>query len=215
MPQTTIHWTLGEVSLYYAARVPHLKRRAKRWRAPCPLHRGTRDNFSVDPGTGRWFCFSKCGRGGDMIALEQEFSAADFVTARNNVFEIVGRAVPDDWSLRSREQRREYASRCATAERLAELARRWHRATVACLQSAKEAERVFSPAWASSCRALTTAERMGPREILEAYLTAARQAPAETARRIAWAEEKERDCARVTVEVVQLIRTVRMGFDAD
>ena len=46
----TIQFTPGEVSTYYAARVPHLKqRRAAEWRGACPIHHGKNDNFAVDP----------------------------------------------------------------------------------------------------------------------------------------------------------------------
>ncbi|MBZ5581391.1 MAG: hypothetical protein LAQ30_04155 [Acidobacteriia bacterium] len=36
----------------------------------CPIHGGKDPNFSVEPATGRWFCHSVCGRGGDIIDLE-------------------------------------------------------------------------------------------------------------------------------------------------
>jgi len=56
----TIQFTPGEVSTYYAARVPTLEqRRASEWRGACPIHRGKNDSFAVDPETGRWFCHSK------------------------------------------------------------------------------------------------------------------------------------------------------------
>jgi hypothetical protein len=98
-------FTPGEVSAYYAGRVPHLKqRRAAEWRGPCPIHQGKNDNFAVEPNSGRWFCFSKCGRGGDILSLERALTGADFRTALEAVYAIVGRPAPararmtrEDW----------------------------------------------------------------------------------------------------------------------
>jgi hypothetical protein len=96
MVDSVITFTPGEVSAYYAARVPHLKqRRAAEWRGPCPVHRGKNDNFAVEPDTGRWFCFSACGRGGDILELEAGLTGADFKTAKTEVFRLVGRVEPD------------------------------------------------------------------------------------------------------------------------
>jgi len=68
MLNTFITLTPGEVSRYYAARVPHLKqRRATEWRGPCPIHHGKDDNFAVEPSSGLWFCHSSCGRGEDVF----------------------------------------------------------------------------------------------------------------------------------------------------
>ena len=82
----------SEVATYYATQVPNLRRRGKRWRGPCPIHRGKHDSFSVDPETGLWRCFSSCGRGGDIIALEQALTDTDVRSAMAEVFRIVGRA---------------------------------------------------------------------------------------------------------------------------
>jgi len=89
-------FTLGEISTYYAARVPHLmQRRAAEWRGPCPIHEGKDDNFAVDPNTGRWFCHSTCGRGGDILELEAALAGGDFPTRKAEVFRLVGRIEPD------------------------------------------------------------------------------------------------------------------------
>jgi putative DNA primase/helicase len=97
MPNTgPITFTLGEVSTYYAARVPHLKqRRATEWRGACPIHHGKNDNFAVDPVTGRWFCHSTCGRGGDLLELEAALTGGGFPTRKAEVFRLVGRIEPE------------------------------------------------------------------------------------------------------------------------
>ena len=79
MADSAITFTSGEVSTYYAARVPHLKqRRAAEWRGACPIHHGNDDNFAVEPATGRWCCHSTCGRGGDILDLEEALTGGDF-----------------------------------------------------------------------------------------------------------------------------------------
>lgn len=82
----------AEVAAFYAARVPDLKQtRATEWRSACPVHKGTGDNFAVDPETGFWHCFSTCGRGGDIFDLEAELVGGDFPTRKAEVFRLVGR----------------------------------------------------------------------------------------------------------------------------
>ena len=91
MADSAITFTLGEVSTYYAARVPHLKqRRARKWRGPCPIHDGQNDNFAVEPYTGWWFCHSQCGRGGDILELEAALHGGDFPTRKAAVFPPCG-----------------------------------------------------------------------------------------------------------------------------
>jgi DNA primase len=77
-----ISFTAGEVSAYYRTRVTQVLQRGRRWSGPCAIHGGKDNNFSVDSETGLWYCFSQCGRGGDIIALERELAGADFLTAR-------------------------------------------------------------------------------------------------------------------------------------
>jgi putative DNA primase/helicase len=96
MADSAITFTSGEVSTYYAARVPHLKqRRAAEWRGACPIHHGKHENFAVDPATGRWFCHSTCGRGGDLLELEAALNGRDFPTRKAEVFRLVGRIEPE------------------------------------------------------------------------------------------------------------------------
>jgi DNA primase len=93
---SAITFTLGEISSYYAARVPHLKQRsAAQWRGACPIHHGKDDNFAVEPATGRWFCHSTCGRGGDILELEEALTGRDFPTRKAEVFWLVGRTEPE------------------------------------------------------------------------------------------------------------------------
>lgn len=95
MADSAITFTSGEVSTYYAARVPHLKqRRAAEWRGACPIHQGKNDSFAVEPDTGRWFCHSTCGRGGDILELEAALNGGDFPTRKAEVFGLVGRIEP-------------------------------------------------------------------------------------------------------------------------
>jgi putative DNA primase/helicase len=94
-----IRFTPSEVSVYYSARVSQLQqRRAAEWRGPCPLHKGKDDNLTVESDTGRWFCHSRCGRGGDILELERALTGADFPICKAEVFRIVGRGEPDDRS---------------------------------------------------------------------------------------------------------------------
>lgn len=85
-------FTESEVYEYYTKRIPDLK-----WvnrgevRCPCPIHSGTRDSFAIQAGTGFSRCFSQCGKGWDMVSFEQEISGLDFVRAKEQVFELIGR----------------------------------------------------------------------------------------------------------------------------
>src|SRR5262245_23316095 len=84
-----------EVAAYYAMRVPELREHGKRWRGPCPIHQGTRENFSVDRQTGLWRCWSDCGRGGDIITLEVALTGAAWVEAVAEVERLIGRVLLD------------------------------------------------------------------------------------------------------------------------
>src|SRR5262249_48951536 len=55
------------------------------------IHHGKDDNFAVESDTGRWFCHSTCGRGGDVIGLEEALTGRDFKAAKAEVFNIIGR----------------------------------------------------------------------------------------------------------------------------
>jgi hypothetical protein len=93
MPDSPFTFIPTEVSAYYAARVPNLKEaRGGERRGPCPVHSGKHDNFAVNPETGEAFCHSQCGRGWDLIGLEEALTGTEFKTAKAEVFRIIGRA---------------------------------------------------------------------------------------------------------------------------
>jgi hypothetical protein len=96
MTDSTTNFAAGEVSIYYAARIPHLRQgRATEWRGACPIHRGKDDNFAVEAATGNAYCFSTCNEGWDLIGVEMALSGTDFKTAKAEVYRIVGRIEPD------------------------------------------------------------------------------------------------------------------------
>jgi CHC2 zinc finger len=76
---------------YYKVKVPKLHKSGRELRAPCPIHHGKRDSFSVNPQTGAWFCHSGCQRGGGAFEFEAAVSGVDFKHAREEVLRIVGR----------------------------------------------------------------------------------------------------------------------------
>jgi KaiC/GvpD/RAD55 family RecA-like ATPase len=86
-----IEFGIFEIARYYAVRIPKLKQRGREWRSPCPVHNGKDDNFSVNPETGQAHCHSVCGKGWDIIGLEQALTGCDFQHAKEQVFEIVGK----------------------------------------------------------------------------------------------------------------------------
>jgi putative DNA primase/helicase len=103
MANSAITFTSGDVSAYYAARVPNLQqRRAAEWRGACPVHHGKNDNFAVEAATGDAYCFSDCNDGWDMIGVEMALSGTDFKTAKAEVYRIVGRIEPEYRQNRTR-----------------------------------------------------------------------------------------------------------------
>lgn len=58
------------------------RQRGREWRAPCPLHQGKNDSFSVNTDSLEWVCQSKCQDGGDpakFLMLEESMSFRDAV----------------------------------------------------------------------------------------------------------------------------------------
>jgi hypothetical protein len=98
----------SEVATYYGARVPDLPQRGKRWRGGCPIHDGTHANFSVDPETGLWRCWS-CGRYGNVEGLEMALTNVTWREAVTEVERIIGRVLLDRPA--SRAARRALADR--------------------------------------------------------------------------------------------------------
>jgi putative DNA primase/helicase len=81
----------NEIKRYYQVRVPHLKQKDAQWRGPCPIHKGERESFAVNPETGQAFCHSQCNRGWDIVGFEAELSDTDRKTAWRRVCEVIGR----------------------------------------------------------------------------------------------------------------------------
>ncbi len=94
-----IEFTESEIAAYYRSRVPGLKLIQGALRGPCPVHQGTDPNFRVEVDTGRSFCHSQCNRGWDIISLEMELGATDFIKAKAEVFQILSRP-KDNWQER-------------------------------------------------------------------------------------------------------------------
>ena len=92
MATNSFNFSGAEIAAYYAALVPDLKRPATGWwRGPCPIHKGTRNSFAVNPKTGEWFCHSECDCGGSIIQLEMAINEVDYRTARRSVLGVIGR----------------------------------------------------------------------------------------------------------------------------
>jgi len=87
-------FTPAEIARYYDFRAPKLRRRGTERRGPCPLHKGKRDSFAVNPQTGEWYCHSQCGRGGSLIMFEMEVGGKSFAEAAADARAIVGRLEP-------------------------------------------------------------------------------------------------------------------------
>jgi putative DNA primase/helicase len=92
--QTAGDFNPSEVSVFYDNRIPEMPQRGREWRWRCRIHKGTGNNFTVNPKTGMWYCHSQCGRGGDIIDLEMALTGVDFKTAKAEVFRLVGRIEP-------------------------------------------------------------------------------------------------------------------------
>ncbi|MDP9113883.1 MAG: AAA family ATPase [Acidobacteriota bacterium] len=103
-----MEFNTSEISTYYQSRVPQMAQPdRKEWRGKCPVHNGKDDNFAVDTSTGMAFCHSACNRGWDMISLEMELDASDFAKAKQEVFRIVGKPLPN-WQERDIEATFDY-----------------------------------------------------------------------------------------------------------
>jgi len=83
----------SEVASYYRTRFPGLKQMGPEWRGPCPVHQGDDANFAVNPKNGLAYCHSQCGRGWNILQLEQELSGRPWKECRQEVNSIVGRPI--------------------------------------------------------------------------------------------------------------------------
>ncbi|MCL4797551.1 MAG: toprim domain-containing protein [Bryobacteraceae bacterium] len=81
----------SEVASYYRSRFPALKQSGPEWRGPCPIHQGADDNFAVNPENGLAFCHSQCGRGWNILQLEQQISGRAWKECRDAVHALLGR----------------------------------------------------------------------------------------------------------------------------
>jgi len=83
----------SEVASYYKTRFPDLQQTGPEWRGPCPVHQGDDPNFAVNPKNGLAYCHSQCGRGWNILQLEQELSGRPWKECRQEVNSIVGRPI--------------------------------------------------------------------------------------------------------------------------
>lgn len=103
-----IDFSRSEIAQYFSSRVPSLRQNDTReWRGPCPVHNGSDLNFAVSAETGLSTCHSQCGRGWDILSLEQELSNCDFPTAKREVFKFLNRPEPS-WEDRDIEATFDY-----------------------------------------------------------------------------------------------------------
>ena len=111
MKSATISFTSDEVAAYYRARHPRLKQHGRNWRGTCIIHGGKGPSLSVESVTGKWNCFSACGRGGSLLDFEMELRNASFRDALESVGSLLGR------SLGSRKTGNSAAIRAAHQQR--------------------------------------------------------------------------------------------------
>ena len=106
-PEEFRNLTPSEVRNYYLERVPWIRSsRGIQWRGPCPLHHSTNKksvSFVINPTNGFWNCKSQCGRGGDIISLEMELTGVNFITALSQIYNILGKPVPERHQLTREE----------------------------------------------------------------------------------------------------------------
>jgi phage/plasmid primase-like uncharacterized protein len=202
MVSDAIDFTPGEVSIYYAARLPKLHQRAREWRGPCPVHHGKDDNFAVDSETGRWFCHSVCGRGGDILSLEQELKGTDFRVAKSRVFLLLGRVEENA----PREDLRRLARRRATVETVARDVAYWRYARMVQLERRKavasEANDLAVLSKASRELYMLETDAGNAVSLYHAHLL---RDPAGAADLIDWARRDERHAQAVTATVVLML----------
>ena len=173
------------------------------------------NSFSVDCGqAGRWFCFSGCGRGGDVFEMEMALTGASFIEAKRTVFDIVGRPDP----LLTGAERRERARQHELDKTDQEHARLWRRKMLRTLDEVLMVEkaRAFDPIQESlddggeSICTLTKREShmqglRGP-ELLATYRDYRAHDPVGARRMVSEAADDERDAewwAKLTVRILE------------
>jgi hypothetical protein len=197
-----------EVAIYYAARVPDLRQRGMRWRGRCPIHRGKNDNFSVDSQTGLWHCWSSCGRGGDIIALEIELTGVSWRDAVEEIERIIGRALLDRPA--SRAQRRVFAEHRDAASAETERIMLWRDASILELNVQKIAavetgddETLSRVAWLCN-----TLENGSPADVVREFIRHQANDPAKVEHLIAAGLERDIESKRIAAQVVLLLAHV-------
>lgn len=202
---TTIAFSPSEVSIYYSIRAPRIKQtQGDNWRGGCPIHEGNGANFAVHSNTGKWFCHSRCGRGGDILSLEQQLTRVDFRAAKSEVFRLLGRAEPHN-NL-SRHELRTMARSRVTAEQTAIAERYWLTGRVAQLERKKavaiEREDIGSLAEASSELHVLKTDKIMAERLYGLY---SQRDPRGTAGLIKWAREDEKQAQQIAAMVVLML----------
>jgi DNA primase len=72
-----------------------LRRVGRRLVGACPVHGGDNPTaFVVDPERNTWFCFTGCGRGGDVVDLVRLLDGASYRQAGQTLAQLAGEEVP-------------------------------------------------------------------------------------------------------------------------
>jgi DNA primase len=203
-----------EVALYYAARLPALRQRGKRWRAPCPIHGGKHDSFSVNSESGLWRCWSTCGRGGDIIALEMALTGATWRDAVAEIERIIGRVLLERPATNT--ERRVFAERRHAANDAAADIEHWrnmaiHEANRRKLAAAQSGDNEALARAASLCHLL---ENGSPADIVRGFIRQRASDPADVARLIAAGRNCDIEAQRITAEAVLLLAAAEALRDA-
>jgi hypothetical protein len=90
---STISFNQHKVAAYQRARHPRLSQRGRNWRGACIIHGGKNPSLSDEAQTGRWRCFSECGRGGSLLGFDMELTRVGFRQALDSVGSVVGRSL--------------------------------------------------------------------------------------------------------------------------
>jgi hypothetical protein len=127
--------TPSENQSYFRALAPHLKRtHTKEWRGRCLLHDGKNPgSFAVDTERGLWHCFA-CGEGGDAYSFHMKLYGVGFAEARDQVFETVGRPLPQ----LTKQQKKEWAKQRQLDQEDAVWADYWRRGWLLSLEGQLE-----------------------------------------------------------------------------
>lgn len=200
-----IAFSRSEVAMYYTVRVQDLRQRGKRWRGPCPIHRGRHDSFSVDPDTGLWRCWSDCGRGGDVVKLEIELTGTTWREAVNEIERIIGRVLLDRPTTQA--ERRAFPEKQRAATAAAEDIAFWRDALIPELNALKivaveTGDDIALARAASLCNLL---ENSSAADSAREYIRHRASAPVTVARLIATGRERDLEAQRIAAEAVLLL----------